>query len=482
MYTKTLDITVSESVRFPTQGVVPLLLNKIQERLVFTNPEYEVRHLRGEWLGNIAPQIHCLRKTGRHYIIPRGFLDQLLELCDRFQQPYRLIDRRRALEPVAMEFHGQLKDYQLEAAEGVLERDSATLVGGYKSGKTVIALYTIAQRRQPTLILIPHLDLMEGWLTKIENFLQIPRKEVGLFIRGSHKRGDRITIAHTGEILRQWKALKEQVGYVILDECQRCPSKVFTHLIPNFDSRYMLGLTNATQRRDRLSQLIYIYLGDVVYSISEKDAREGRGVLRAEVVARATDFDYPYESRADYPSMMKALMTDEARNRLIADDVEAEIREGNDPLVILTGGREQDRPLGRELERRGISVVVQDPEAEEEVFAGDAGRAESVSDRRREELPEHGAGGRKAILVTPKALVESSQKLSADVLFLAVPVYFRRGLTHAVRSLPRTGNGDTGTLPLRIYDYVDQKVGLFENYFRMRSYNYGVHPDTLLGD
>jgi hypothetical protein len=180
--------------------------------------------------------------------------------------------------------------------------------------------------------------------------------------------------------------------------------------------------------------------------------------------------------------MMKALMTDEARNRLIADDVEAEIREGNDPLVILTGGSEQDRRLGMELERRGISVVVQDPEAEEEAFAGDVGRAEPVSDRRREEPPEDGAGGRKAILVTPKALAESSQKLSADVLFLAVPVYFRRGLTHAVRSLPRSGNGDTGTLPLRIYDYVDQKVGLFENYFRMRSYNYGAHPDALLGD
>jgi len=41
-------------------------------------------------------------------------------------------------------------------------------------------------------------------------------------------------------------------------------------------------------------------------------------------------------------------------------------------------------------------------------------------------------------------------------------------------------NGTAGDRRFKIYDYVDRRIGLLENYFRMRSYNYGVHPDVLL--
>jgi len=184
MFVKPLNIVLAEWIKIPSEGLAPLLDRKIHERLVFTNPDYEARHNRGEWIGHIPPQINCIRQKGRNYLLPRGFLDQLLELCRKFQQPYRIIDRRRILDPLPLEFHGELKSYQQEAAEAILEREFGTLVGGHKSGKTVIALYTIAQRRQSTLVLIPKLDLMEGWLTKISNFLQIPISDVGTFSGG----------------------------------------------------------------------------------------------------------------------------------------------------------------------------------------------------------------------------------------------------------------------------------------------------------
>ncbi|HOU36859.1 MAG TPA: ATP-binding protein, partial [Candidatus Omnitrophota bacterium] len=73
----------------------------------------------------------------------------------------------------------------------------------------------------PTLVLIPKLDLLEGWLTKIENFLQIPRSEVGLFAEGVHQPGQFITIGHTGEVMRFWRKIWDRIGYLIMDECQR---------------------------------------------------------------------------------------------------------------------------------------------------------------------------------------------------------------------------------------------------------------------
>jgi superfamily II DNA or RNA helicase len=466
---KPITVTVSDWIRIPDHGLNPMVYRKIQERLVFTNPDYEMRHLRGEWIGGVSPQINCIRRSGRQLLLPRGFLRQFLDLCEANQQAYRLQDRRRTLKPVPMEFHGHLKDYQQQGADSVLERDFATLMGGHKSGKTVIALYTIAKRNQPTLVLIPRLDLLDGWLTKIENFLQIPASDVGLYAEGEHRIGKSITLAHSGEMMRHWKTIKNQIGYLIIDECQRCPSKVFTHLVPNFDSRFMLGLSNTAQRRDRLSKLVYYYVGDVVYAINEKDAREGRGVIQANVVARPTEFDYPYHSSSDYSTMLTALMTDEDRNRLIVDDIASELQESGGALLVLSGGKDQNNVLSRELEKRGIKVLIPEPEAGLVEAAGLLSEADEAEEPRM---------GPTAVLVSVDMLVESFDQLSSKVLFLAVPLYFRKGLARAIQSLYHHSNGNGGRL--KIYDYVDQRVGLLENYFRMRSYNYGVHPDMLL--
>ena len=83
MFVRTLHIRISEWIRISSEDLSPLLERKLHERLVFTNPDYELRHNRGEWIGNIAPQISCLRHKGRSYFIPRGFWGQLVDLCEK---------------------------------------------------------------------------------------------------------------------------------------------------------------------------------------------------------------------------------------------------------------------------------------------------------------------------------------------------------------------------------------------------------------
>jgi hypothetical protein len=471
MFLKTLNILIAEWIKIPTEGLSPMLERKLHERLVFTNPDYEMRHNRGEWIGNIPPQINCLRQKGRNYLIPRGFLDQLLDLCKRYQQPYRVIDKRRSFDPLPIEFHGELKSYQQDAAEAVLDKDFATLVGGHKSGKTVIALYILAQRRQPTLIVIPKLELLEGWLTKIENFLQIPRSEIGIMTTGNHTIGNQITIAHSGELSRYWRKIWDQAGLLIMDECQRCPSKVITGLVPNFDCRYMLGLSNTTQRKDKLSRLLYYYIGDVVYTINEKDAKAGRGIIHAHVVARSTEFDYPYHSRADYIPMARALMEDPVRNAAIADDIARESEAAKGQLLVISGGEEQNRILSEALAQRGVqTVTLVDPPSSNDL---DEEGTESWF------CPKIDVPGQStAVLVSADAMDRCAPHVNASAVFLAFPLYFRKTLADALREINASGRNGDGRL--KIFDYVDRRIGLLENYFRMRSYNYGVHPDLLL--
>lgn len=121
MFVKNVNVLLSEWIKVPVDGLPPMLERKLHERLTFTNPDYEMRHNRGEWIGNVPAQISCFKQKGRNYLIPRGFLDQFIELCKRYQIPYRMIDKRRLFDPISMEFHGELKSYQQDAAEAVLD-------------------------------------------------------------------------------------------------------------------------------------------------------------------------------------------------------------------------------------------------------------------------------------------------------------------------------------------------------------------------
>ncbi|MDY0041059.1 MAG: hypothetical protein RBS57_12175, partial [Desulforhabdus sp.] len=130
-----------------------------------------------------------------------------------------------------------------------------------------------------------------------------------------------------------------------------------------------------------------------------------------------------------------------------------------------------------ELKRRGIEVIVYQHVADNI----DNGPEQEENGRDKgslcpDILPPH--DGPTVVLVDSQTLTNCAEKLNSPKLFLAVPIYFRKNMAQSIRNLHQNGTGNQGRL--RIYDYVDQRIGLLENYFRMRSYNYGVHPDVLL--
>jgi superfamily II DNA or RNA helicase len=456
---KVVKIVVSERIRVPTALLPPMLRKKLTERLVFTNPEYEFRQSRGEWLGSIPPQIHCLYEQRRNYFIPRGFLTQLLELCQQFGVNYRLVDRQRTVEPVQFEFHGVLKNYQELAFEAMLNRDQGTLVGDAKSGKTVIALYLICQRRQPTMITVPNVALLGHWKEKFVRFLEVPEEEVGIIGEGKFEVGPRVTVAHVSALYRRVRDVREKVGFLVVDECHRTPSRTFTQVVSNFDCRYLLGLSSSSQRRDRLSRLIYYYVGDILHQIDARKATEIRAILQADVVVRETNFYYPYERSEDYPSMMEALARDPGRNQLILDDVIREMTEGDRvPLLVVTEDQEQNRTLEEMFKAQGIPSISFHPRTA-------AAEKKQFSEQLR-------AGKIQVMLANRRFFEGMTPEVRFGALFLTTPLNFRDKIIVPLQKVLKRNEGK----PLvRIYDYVDCRISILDNFFRMRSYAYGLH-------
>ena len=455
---KTLNIVVSERIKIPSAPLPPMLKKKLTERLVFINPEYEFRQSRGEWLGSIPPQIHCLYEQRRHYFVPRGFLYQLLDLCESFGLKYRLIDRQRELEPVEFQFHGVLKDYQELAYEEMTTRDLGTLVGGAKSGKTVIALYLIAQRQQPTMIIVPNVALLGHWKEKLVRFLKVSPKEVGIIGEGKFEVGPRVSVAHVSALYRRAREVRDKVGFLVVDECHRTPSRTFNQVVSNFDCRFLLGLSSTNQRRDRLSRLIYYYVGDILHQIDARKATEIRAIFQADVVVRETDFEYPYENSDDYPAMLEALARDPERNQLIAHDVSREMSEGaGPPLLVLTQDEVQDNTLKDMLDKEGLSSLSLDPEL---VAKGEKGLEKQLKSKKIQ-----------VVLANRQFFQKMIPKTKFEALFLTTPLNFRGRTIGWFQGMLRR---DDGQPLIRVYDYVDSKISILDNFFRMRSYAYGL--------
>ena len=147
---------------------------KIMQRLKIPNPKWIENNRMGRWNKEVPEFLKFYTKIGdKKFIVPRGFTRQLILLCKHYKVPYEIDDKRRVLDEKEFTFYGQLKPFQEEAVNILLKKEFGTLSAPTASGKTVMALYMIAKRKQPALIIVHNKELAFQWIDRIEEFLKI---------------------------------------------------------------------------------------------------------------------------------------------------------------------------------------------------------------------------------------------------------------------------------------------------------------------
>ena len=239
---------------YPLSHLSGTVVDRIKARLSFPNPAYLGTQKRGFSTWNIPREICGYQVDGDRLIIPRGFTAQLVGILRDAAVQYRIEDRRRTLPTVDFTFLGELLDFQEEAVSAMAARDFGTLAAPTGSGKTVVALALIARRRQPALVVVHNKELLAQWIARIEEFLEIPAREVGRIGGGKMVVGDRVTVGLVQSLYKCAGEVVPKVGHLVIDECHRAPSRTFTEAVSAFDSRFMLGLSATPWRRDGLSR------------------------------------------------------------------------------------------------------------------------------------------------------------------------------------------------------------------------------------
>lgn len=215
-------------------------------------------------------------------------LEQRLQTVSRFGEPISLCEKRgdnlfvaRALFPISandkrvgglnVSFTNLIKPRDKEQARlmnettSLLEREESFITQAPTgSGKTIIGLDAIANIGKKTIVVVTKEDLMGQWRERIQTFLDLTRKEIGI-IQGDKcdVRGKKIIIAmiHTLAKDKYPHYIFDDIGLVIWDECHRANADTFQVSTTMFPAKLRLGLSAEPNRQDGKEVIFKSHIG-----------------------------------------------------------------------------------------------------------------------------------------------------------------------------------------------------------------------------
>jgi superfamily II DNA or RNA helicase len=404
--------------------------------------------------------VSCAQLHPRHVALPRGCLDEAIELLRSNRVRTVIEDRREFGTRLDLRFLGTLKPDQERALEAVTERDCGVLAAGTAFGKTVVAAAAIAKRARSSLILVHRRELLTQWVERLKTFLSVDAGDIGTIGGGRRKPTGRIDVALIQSLVRKGEVSDAVAGYghLIIDECHHISASTFEMVASRSKARFVLGLSATVTRKDGHHPIIFMQCGPARFRVDPRAQAAQRGFEHF-VEERRTSFRLPAELQApgtSMPAIFAALSKDEQRNTCIIDDVLAALEAGRNPLV-LTERREHLEYLAAHFKgaARNITVLRGGMSAAERRSAESTLRAPDSEER--------------LILATGPYLGEGFDDPRLDALFVTMPISWKGTLAQYVGRLHRDHAGKRDVV---VYDYIDAEVPVLARMAKKRQSGY----------
>ena len=445
-----LILSLDKDVRLTRTGMPLPLVNFVKSNFNVLNPEYFVKKKMGKSVWDTDRTFNLISESGQHVILPRGAIGRLLRFCKAQNIDFEFQDKRAKLENVLFSFGATLYEHQQAIMPSISKKDFGVIVAPPGSGKTIIGLKIIADKKQPALIVVHRKQLFQQWMERIESFLQIPKNEIGKIGQGKTRIGKAVTVAMVQSLKKKVEDLKAEKNFktIIIDECHHIPAKTFANTISKLAPYYQYGLTATPFRKNSDGKLIFAHLGELIAEIRPQDIETYQ---KARVVIRNTDLDVPYNPKTDaFETLSKVLVHDSARNKAIVADIGLEIAEGKRVVVITE--RKEHIAILHQLLKQKFEVIS---------LSGD----DSESDRNLKwKMLKN--GNFQVLVTTGQFFGEGSDIQNVPCLFLVYPFAFKGKLIQYIGRVQRSE-----IAPL-IYDYRDYKIPYLDRLFLKRNTYY----------
>ena len=457
-----LNLVLGNQIYIPKADLTPSLRNRLILLAAFQNPEfYQAQGMRLSTFGK--PRIiSCCEDFPKHLGLPRGCMDELLDLLQSLQVKVALTDERCAGEPLEVQFQGMLRDEQQQAADALQQHEMGVLAASTAFGKTVVAAYLIAKRQVNTLVIVHRRQLLDQWVHALSQFLGLSPKEIGQIGGGKHKPNGKLDVAIIQSLSQEGVVddIVGNYGHLVVDECHHISAVSFEHVVQQSKAKYLTGLSATVTRKDGHQPIIFMQCGPVRYKVDDR-TQAAKRPFEHKVVVRPTSFRLPiYLQNAVALSIQEVytlLASDDARNRLIIDDVVAAVQANRFP-VLLTERREHLEALAELLFKRVAHV-----------FVMKGGMGKKQRQQLAEQIANVPSSESRVILATGRYLGEGFDDERLDTLFLALPISWRGTITQYAGRLHRLNAAKKEVI---INDYVDFDIPLLAKMYAKRRAGY----------
>lgn len=313
--------------------------------------------------------IEAFTERPNHYVVPRNYL-----AWGAFtNMPYPVYDARFTDFPtvelrssVVLDAKEPGQTYQADGSRALRECYDGILTLRCGAGKTVVALHTAAQYRQPVLIIVSDKGLARQWMEEIERHLGIPQAEIGR-IGGDGSpfrwKGTKVTVAIVNTLALRAQdgtlpaELTQYFGIVICDEAHLMAAPFFNLAVPPFHGRRW-GLSATPAREDGFDSLLSYTMGHVVFQYLMPDLVPMVYFRKLPTILNMTSpavRDHVLDSTGElhFGRLYDYFAGLDERVSKIARDVEAAMKDGRQ-ILVLTHSRAMCDALAAKLPSAGV--------------------------------------------------------------------------------------------------------------------------------
>lgn len=469
-------IVLADRIYIDSTGMSNKTKRQLRRMATFSNKQYFQNQAMDMPNYDESRFIYLGSDEGKYIVLPRGLREEILKKFDNAGISYKIEDKRTKGQELNISFRGELRESQIPAVETMLENETGILHAATAFGKTVVCCDMIARRGISTLILVDRADLMNQWIKRLEEFLDIDeelpeyqtktgrtRKRKSLIgnLQGAH---DTLTGIVDVAMIR---SLKKKDGFhpklkeyaqVYFDECHHAASDSAIEVLQEINAKYVYGVTATPKRGDGKEKINEFLLGPFRYRFTAKDRAEEQNINHL-VYPRFTRTVKPHHlSKTPYGNdAYELIRNNDVRDEQIIRDVADCVQAGRTP-VVLTKYVDHAKKLSERLKTYADRLIL---------LTG----ANGTKARRAqvEELNKVDNSDSLILVGTGSLLGEGFDFPRLDTLFMATPVSGENVVEQYVGRLNRDYDGKENVI---VYDYVDSHIPKFDKMYsaRMKAY------------
>uniref|UniRef100_A0A6C0H4C7 Helicase ATP-binding domain-containing protein n=1 Tax=viral metagenome TaxID=1070528 RepID=A0A6C0H4C7_9ZZZZ len=245
-------------------------------------------------------------------------------------------------ESINLNFKGQLRDYQTKVLNEYLKaiefgtpdninkgNGTALIELWTGAGKTVLGLKIIEVLKKKTIIFVHKTFLKNQWVERIEEYL--PGARIGT-IQGQivdiENKDIVLAMIQSVSMKDYHESLFDSFGLSLYDECHHMSSEVFSNCLKKCNTLYGLGLSATMERKDGLTNVFKMYLGDICYKHSKNSSQDNVLVKAIDFIVQDNEYnevEHDFRGQIKYSTMVSKISNFNLRSDFIVHILESEM-------------------------------------------------------------------------------------------------------------------------------------------------------------